>query len=99
MNATHRRLAGLLAGAAALGLPALAAAAALERTQPAGVRILFTDGTYGELGVVYTDPDLSGRGGNAPPVPASAFPAGRSPARRATCCATTGRSRARPRAT
>lgn len=68
MDATHRRLAGLLAGAAALALPTLAKPAALERTQPMGVRVLFTDGTYGELGAVYTDPDLSGRGGNAPPL-------------------------------
>lgn len=75
MNPTHH-LAGLLAGAVALASPAMAAAAALERTQSVGVRILFTDGTYGELGVVYTDPELSGRGGNAPPVPAIGFPGG-----------------------
>lgn len=61
-----RPLAALLAGAAALAAPAAATAAALERSVPAVVRILYEDGTYGEIGVVYTRPDLEGQDANNP---------------------------------
>jgi long-chain fatty acid transport protein len=77
MSATQlRRIAALMAGAATLGTPALVSAAALERAVPAVVRILYEDGTYGEIGLVYTDPDLEGKNGVAPPVPAIGFPGG-----------------------
>lgn len=75
-STAQRRFAGLLAGAAALAVPAGAMAAALERAVPAVVRLLYEDGTYGEVGVVYSDPDLEGKGGNAPPVPSIGFPGG-----------------------
>ncbi|MBP7001290.1 OmpP1/FadL family transporter [Amaricoccus sp.] len=48
-------------------LPATAFAAALERAVPATVRILYEDGTYGEIGAVYTHPDLEGKNGVLPP--------------------------------
>lgn len=64
------RSAGLASGLAALALPTLAAAAALERAVPSVVRILYEDGTYGEVGVIYSKPDLDGKDGVAPnPVP------------------------------
>ncbi len=62
-----RRLAGLLTGVTAFALPVVAAAAALERAVPAVVRILYEDGTYGEVGVIYSDPDLEGKNGQLPP--------------------------------
>ena len=34
-----------------------ARAAAIERTVPSTVRILFEDGLYGEIGLTYADPD------------------------------------------
>lgn len=74
--ATRRRAAGVLAGLSALALPAIASAAALDRAVPAVVRILYEDGTYGEIAVVYTRPDLEGKGGVAPPVPALGLPGG-----------------------
>lgn len=61
-----RRSAGVLSAVSALAAPGLASAAALERAVPQVVRILYEDGTYGEIGVVYTDPDLSGKNGFAP---------------------------------
>ena len=70
------RVAGALVCVSTLALPALASAAALERAVPAVVRILYEDGTYGEIGVVYTHPDLEGKNGIAPPVPAIGFPGG-----------------------
>lgn len=77
MPASHsRRIAALLAGTAALGAPAAASAAALERAAPSIVRILYEDGTYGEIGLVYSDPDLEGKNGVAPPVEAIGFPGG-----------------------
>lgn len=56
-----------LVGAAALALPGLAAAAALEHTAPSFVRIFYEDGTYGELGLSYSAPDLDAKGGTLPP--------------------------------
>jgi long-chain fatty acid transport protein len=38
----------------------IAHAAAIERAIPSTTRILFEDGTYGEVGVTYTDPHQSG---------------------------------------
>jgi long-subunit fatty acid transport protein len=73
MILSNGRIPGVLAGLAAIALPSLAAAAALERAVPAVVRILYEDGTYGELGVVYTDPDLEGKGAQLPPSLGGAF--------------------------
>jgi len=67
IQATLRRLGALAAGAATLALPASATAAALERAVPAVVRLLYEDGTYGELGAVYSHPDLEGKNGVLPP--------------------------------
>ena len=64
---TFRRCAFFLAGVSALALPGAALAAALERAVPAVVRILYEDGTYGEVGVIYTHPDLEGKNGQLPP--------------------------------
>lgn len=72
----RRRLAGLLVGASALAMPTLAAAAALERAVPAVVRLLYEDGMYGEVGAIYTRPDLEGKGAIAPPDPVTGFPGG-----------------------
>lgn len=65
--ATCHRLSGVLAAASALAAPAMANAAALERAVPAVVRIFYEDGTYGEIGLIYTDPDLQGKNGVLPP--------------------------------
>lgn len=58
---------GALASGVALVLPGAAFAAALEQTVPSFVRIFFEDGTYGEVGIAYSAPDLDGKGGNVPP--------------------------------
>jgi long-subunit fatty acid transport protein len=77
MERNRLRLAALLAGVSALTAPVSAFAAALERAVPAVVRILYEDGTYGEIGVVYTDPDLSGKGvKSSPPNPITGWPGG-----------------------
>lgn len=47
--------------------PGAAFAAALERAVPAVVRILYEDGVYGEIGAVYTHPELEGKDGVLPP--------------------------------
>lgn len=73
---TARRCTALLAGVSALALPGVALAAALERAVPSYVRLLYESGTYGELGVVYTDPDLEGKNGVAPPNPLTGDPGG-----------------------
>lgn len=62
-----RRCASLLAGVSAIALPVVVNAAALDRAVPAVVRILYEDGTYGEFGVIYSQPDLDGKGGVLPP--------------------------------
>lgn len=46
------------------GAPQQARAAAIERTVPSTVRLLFEDGLYGEIGLTYADPDQSGSGAN-----------------------------------
>ncbi|MBP7240748.1 outer membrane protein transport protein [Amaricoccus sp.] len=53
--------------ACACTIPGAAFAAALERAVPALVRILYEDGTYGEIGAVYTHPELEGKNGQLPP--------------------------------
>lgn len=58
---------GALLFACAFAVPATAFGAALERAVPAVVRILYEDGTYGEIGAVYTHPDLEGKNGVLPP--------------------------------
>lgn len=53
----------MFAGSAALTLGVSGAhAAAIERTLPSFVRLLFEEGRYGELGVSYVDPDQNGDG-------------------------------------
>ena len=59
---------GALASGVALVLPGAAFAAALEHTVPSFVRIFYEDGTYGEVGLAYSAPDLDGKGGNVPPL-------------------------------
>lgn len=53
----------VLALAMAAGAPQ-ARAAAIERTVPSTVRILFEDGLYGEVGLSYADPEQRGSGAN-----------------------------------
>lgn len=53
--------------ALACAAPAAVHAAALERAVPSVVRLLYEDGTYGEIGAVYTHPDLEGKNGVLPP--------------------------------
>lgn len=60
------------AAAAALGLAplllaGLAQAAAIERAVPMTVRLLFEEGTYGELGVAYGNPHQSGENATIAP--------------------------------
>ncbi len=55
-------LARLLIGAAAIAAPGLAHGAAIERAVPSVVRLMFEEGRYGEVGLVYTDPEQRGRG-------------------------------------
>ena len=76
MSTMNGRFCALLAGAAALCTPGLAQAAALERVVPAGVRLLYEDGGYVEIGTVYTRPDLEGEDGVAPPNPLTGNPGG-----------------------
>ena len=64
---TCRRAAGFLSGVAAIALPTLASAAALERAVPSVVRLLYEDGGYAEIGTIYTSPDLEGKNGVLPP--------------------------------
>lgn len=54
----------------------LAAAAALEQTVPATIRLLYQEGRYVEFGFTYSDPDQSGDGVNVPPSPTGIPPAG-----------------------
>ena len=57
------------AAAAALGLAAtagIAEGAALERAVPQVVRLLYEDGTYGEVGLSFIDPHQSGEGAVLP---------------------------------
>ena len=61
------RCAALISGASAFALPAAVSAAALEHTVPFFVRIFFEDGTYGEIGLSYSAPDLDGKGAILPP--------------------------------
>ncbi len=55
------RMAALTACAVLLP-PDLSQAAAIERAVPSIVRLMFEEGRYGEIGIVYTDPDQRGRG-------------------------------------
>ena len=52
--------AGLAASVALLAYPGFVHAAALENAVPQPVRLLYEDGTYGEIGFVYVDPHQSG---------------------------------------
>ncbi|MBA3326658.1 MAG: hypothetical protein H0T41_15775 [Rhodobacteraceae bacterium] len=76
MHRSFVRAAGLASGVAALAFPTLAAAAALERAVPSFVRLFYEDGNYGEIGAVYTHPDLDGKNAVAPPNPVTGFPGG-----------------------
>lgn len=63
------RISGLLlATGSTLALATgFAHAAALEQTVPPVVRLLYQEGTYGEIGTTYTDPHQSGEGATLPP--------------------------------
>lgn len=70
MNGYTARRGAILFGcalAAPAAAPTLAHAAALERAVPSVVRLLYEDGTYGEVSAVYTRPDLEGKNGQLPP--------------------------------
>ncbi len=54
--------------AAFAGSVGLAGAAGIERTLPSTTRILFEEGTYGEIGVSYADPHQRGEDAVLPPV-------------------------------
>lgn len=63
----------ILAGmAVALGSAGMAEAAAIERAVPSTTRILFEEGSYGEIGFTYTDPEQSGDDAVLPPTLTSA---------------------------
>lgn len=53
--------------AIAIGSVGLAGAAGIERTLPSPTRLLFEPGTYGELGISFTDPRQRGDGAILPP--------------------------------
>lgn len=65
------RRACVLAGSSLASLVAAGAvhAAALEQTVPSTIRLLYQEGTYAEVGAVYSDPDQSGSGAILPPFP------------------------------
>lgn len=64
-----RRLAIALASIPVLSIASyeFVRAAGVERTLPSATRILFEDGTYGEIGLTYTDPYQRGNGVLLPP--------------------------------
>lgn len=66
MNGSTARRGAILFGCA-LAAPVGAHAAALERAVPSVVRLLYEEGLYGEVGTVYTRPDLEGKNGQLPP--------------------------------
>lgn len=65
------RRATVFAATALSTLPAAQAvhAAALEQTVPSTIRLLYQEGSYAEVGAIWSDPDQSGDGAVLPPFP------------------------------